>query len=86
MSRSRLGIISAMLSCALLWVIALPARAISWVLDSFPFLADPRPLADLFGRPTLALAGPSDHSIDSALANDQRHEAGLARLGAVRHR
>lgn len=89
MARSRffhISLISAVLASAVLWVFEFPVRAISWVLERLPFLADPCPLADLFGRPTLALVGPPDCSIAPALAHEQRHEAGLARLGTVRHR
>lgn len=83
--RSRI-IIAALCVAAVSFIAAIPARAIAFVRDLFVGLVDPRPFRALFETPQLALDGPAGRSISPALANDQKHEAGLARLGAVRHR
>jgi len=83
MNRSRLGMIVTICSAALAWLITVPDRIFATVLAAWPKLAAmPRLVAS---GPTFAFDGPADASIDPALAHDQRHEAGLARLGAVRH-
>jgi len=64
---------------------ALPARTVAFVRDLFVGLVDARPFRDLFEAPRLALDGPAGHPIDAALYQRNRHEAGLAKLGAVRH-
>jgi hypothetical protein len=89
--RSPFHSLVAAIGVAFSFIVHLPARAAGFVVDLFDTLVlatDTRALADLFraggssGR--VAIAG--DVPIDAALATDQRHEAGLARLGAVRHR
>lgn len=77
------------LAClAINWMAAIPDRLVSWTLDVLAYVFRPEPFAldRLFGSPALVPAGPPGRSIDPALANLQRHEAGLARLGTVRHR
>jgi len=81
------AIFAALVVAAASFIAALPARAIAFVRDLFVGLTDPRPFRDLFETPALALDGPGDsRSISPWLAHDQKHEAGLARLGTVRHR
>ena len=90
MAMPRFGRITAL--CAVLcvaavgYIAAIPIRAIAFVRDLFVGLTDVRPFRDLFEVPQLVLDGPAGRSISPALAHDQKHEAGLARLGAVRHR
>lgn len=69
-------------------LVALPGRAIAfaYALVDRMFATDPRPMLAGFGTDAAIAPSGSWRSIDPALANDQRHEAGLARLGAVRHR
>lgn len=71
---------------AVSFLAAIPAAVIGFVRDLFVGLTDARPFRDLFETPQLALVGPAGRSISPWLAHDQKHEAGLARLGAVRHR
>lgn len=76
---------------AISWVAILPQRAISLAvdfIDAFVLTTDPRAVSDLLagGHQPFAYAGPSGDQVSAALAHEQRHEAGLARLGAVRHR
>ena len=90
MARSRFSVLVSLACLAVSYVVAIPARAVAFVYDlvgSFVLATNPRAVADLLrivDAPALAFAG--DVPIDAALANDQRHEAGLARLGTVRHR
>lgn len=77
---------AALVVAAASFIAAIPARAIAFVRDLFVGLTDARPFRDLFETPALALDGPAGRSISPWLAHDQKHEAGLARLGAVRHR
>lgn len=44
-----------------------------------------RHIRDLLRGPALAYDGPSDSAIEPSLMHRQRHEAGLSRLGTVRH-
>jgi hypothetical protein len=91
MRLSRFSLIcSAILTALIVW----PARALDRARDfavdlfgRFPVLVDTRAITDLFRLrgPALAYDGPPDLAIDPALANDQKHESGLARLGTVRH-
>lgn len=77
----------ALVVAAVGFIAAIPMAAIAFVRDVFVGLTDARPFRDLFETPALALAGHDPGgSIAPALAQHQRHEAGLARLGAVRHR
>lgn len=79
-----------LLVAAIHFLIALPARALTFAVDLFDSVilaADPRAIADLFrldDTPAYALDGPGRY-VDPALLTDQKHEAGLARLGTVRH-
>lgn len=68
--------------------VALPARAIATAVDLFSdafAFVDSSVLRSLFDEPTLALEGPRLGPIEPSLLQRQRHEAGLARLGSVRH-
>lgn len=54
----------------------------------FGFLAestDVHALRDLFGMPRLELSIGNGHQVDAATQHHLRHEAGLPRLGSVRH-
>lgn len=89
MVRSRYSALVCLAISALAFVVALPERARDLFVGFIDWLApvvDVRPFVDFLrtGEPTLAYAGQTP--IDPALAHDQKHEAGLARLGAVRHR
>ncbi len=57
-------------------------------IDTIFLAVDPRAVLELLRTDdrSLAFAGASNTAIDPALAFEQRHEAGLATLGAVRHR
>lgn len=74
---------------AISWAVALPARAVEAAGRFILNLTDGsivRFIADLFRSPALAAAGGAPMvDIDPALATEQRHEAGLSRLGTVRH-
>lgn len=64
-------------------------EAISRFVVALPFMPDAaaridRWFRELFGLPQLSPLGPSTPA-SSALLNHNRHEAGLAKLGAVRH-
>lgn len=83
--RRTLSLITVSLAAAIAWVIILPARAVDWALARLPILFDPRPLRDLVEGPDLLLHSPAGPEISPALYQRNRHEAGLARLGAVRH-
>jgi hypothetical protein len=48
-------------------------------------LIDPRPFLALFSAPRLELETPGVDQVDGSLWTRNRHEAGLARLGSVRH-
>jgi hypothetical protein len=85
MARSRFSIISAMLVAAISYLVALPGRAVAFavdIIDTLVLATDPQRIADLLrtNSPALAFDGPSDSTIDAALATEQRHEAGLKRL------
>lgn len=88
MARSRLSLIAVSLAVAGA-IAAIPARAIAFAIDWVEralFAVDPRAIVDAIRGsegPALALAG--GPSIEPSLATSQRHEAGLARLGSVRH-
>lgn len=84
MIRSRFNILISLATCAILWAVSLPVRAIEFVASLVPLLTDPRPLGD-FGQPALALNSPAPRDIDPSLYHENRHEAGLARLASVRH-
>lgn len=89
MARSRFGLF-ALASLCLAAIAALPGRALGFVRDVFDTVVlatNPTAVADLFrsNDSGTVFAGPAGSSIDPALANDQRHEAGLSRLGSVRH-
>lgn len=89
MARSRFPLF-AFAFAAISFLVALPGRAVAFavdLIDTFVLATDPARVADFLRArsPALAFAGPSDTTIDAALANDQRHEAGLSRLGTVRH-
>lgn len=79
----------AIVALAVSWMAALPTRAFDAVGRFVLLLPDFRVinfLADLTRGPALALDGPAGQPIDSASWHRNRHEAGLARLGTVRHR
>lgn len=83
----RLAVVCAALCVAATsFIAAIPRHAIAFVRDLFVGLTDARPFRELFETPPLVLVGPAGRSVSPALAHDQKHEAGLARLGAVRHR
>lgn len=85
MRMSRFSFISAMLFAAIGYLVALPGRAVALAvdfIDTIVLATDPQRIADLLrtNSPALAFDGPSDMTIDAALATEQRHEAGLKRL------
>ena len=87
MAASRFSRILAVVVLAMSWAATLPARAIDAVgrfILELPTGDVMRHIADLFRGPQLVVGGPAGE-IDSALYQHNRHEAGLARLGAVRH-
>jgi hypothetical protein len=67
------------------YIAAIPVAAIGFIRGLFVGLVDARPFRELFETPSIVLVGPSGSQIDRSLWHRNRHEAGLARLGAVRH-
>lgn len=89
MRHSRFSLI-ACLTIACMAIAATARSAVAFARDFIKTIllaVDPRAVADLFrSDDQMAFNGPASTPIGSTLARDQRHEAGLARLGAVRHR
>lgn len=82
MRLSRFAILINLAAVAVTWLVTLPARAISYVVGFLPTLAEPVRLVD---EPAFALDSPAPRDIEPSLYHRNRHEAGLRRLGAVRH-
>lgn len=84
----KLVLISLALASALcVSIAAAPMRLFEFARTIFVgFVDDARAFVGLFVEVPLAADGPSDTSIDGTLFQRNRHEAGLARLGAARHR
>ena len=61
------------------------AFAVAFLDSVFAVAASPMELRQLFGLPQLSTEGFGGY-IDPAMLNEQRHEAGMPRLGSVRHR
>jgi hypothetical protein len=85
-NRYRFHALIGLTACALSYAIALPARAFAFVLEIFAPIFDARPFQFLFAGVMPVLAAADGTPIEAALFQRNRHEAGLARLGAVRHR
>lgn len=87
MSRSRIGALLALAIAAVSSLIVAPARAVIAFIDRslgyIPLIAEAPRFRD--AAPALALEGFGGFTLDPSLLQRQRHEAGLARLGAVRH-
>jgi hypothetical protein len=85
MKKNRFAGLLGLFTLAVGMIVAFPSRVVAFARDSFALLFDPRPAFDRFETPALALDAPVPPSIASSLFNRNRHEAGLARLGSVRH-
>lgn len=86
MSRSRFSIIVSLCMAAVSWALILPARAGRIACDFFASIwTDPRPFLTLNDGPALAFQLPGGDQISPSLYQRNRHEAGIARLGSVRH-
>lgn len=88
MARSHFARCFAVIALALSWAYTLPARTFDAVGRFILSAPDFRVIAfinDLFNTRPAAVAGAGTAPIDAALYTRNRHEAGLARLGTVRH-
>lgn len=87
MRQSRFPLFAFALTCIAV-LASVPGRIISFardVFDTLVLIVDPTAVRNLFDQPSIAFDAAGGDQVSAALAHSQRHEAGLSRLGAVRH-